>query len=798
VTITQPSALSASASAISVSCNGGANGSASVSVSGGTAPYTYTWNNGGSNSTITGVSAGNYSVTVTDANGCTATAATTVGQPANALSASASASAATCFGAVNGSVNLSVSGGTASYSYAWSNGATSEDLASVGAGTYSVTVTDANGCSANASAVVTQPAAISVSTSTSPATCGAANGSVDLSVSGGSSPYSYDWSNGATTEDLSGITSGTYSVTVTDASGCTASTSASVAQTSDLSATASSSAVSCNGASDGSVSVSLNGGTSPFSYLWSNGASSAVVNGLVAGTYSVTVTDSNGCTASASASVGQPSALSVSVSAVDASCENSDGSASASVSGGTTPYSYSWSNGSTNSSATGLAAGSYSLIVTDANGCTASGSATVSEDCSECIYSGINTNTFEVGLGIWVDGGSDCALISNSTYANSGSYSVQLRDNTSTSVVSTGNLDLTAYEELTVSLSFITSGLSNGEDFWLQVSNDGGVTYTTVKVWALNTDFVNNVRQNVNVVLAGPFSASTRLRFRADASTDSDVIYIDDVSVTGCKPPLNCTYQGIDSNNFDSGLGIWTDGGTDCARSSNGTYANSGSYSMQLRDNTSTSVMSTGNIDLSSYQEVTVSLSFITGGFSTNEDFWLQLSSNGGSTYTTVQAWAMNRDFINGQRENPVVVIPGPFSSTSRLRFRCDASTDADVVYIDDVVISGCQGASARLMNPTLEEEATAVERTNSISAVSLYPNPTNDVLNIDLEMGQSANVEMVITDLTGKLVHRRSSKVEEGLNKFNVSVYDLPAGIYLMTVVADEDMTTKRFVIQR
>gem|GEM_PF-1972442 len=798
VTITQPSVLSASASANAVSCFDGANGSASVSVSGGTSPYSYSWSNGGTGSSISGLSAGNYSVTVTDANGCTASASATVGQPAAALSASASATNATCNGSATGAVDLTVSGGTPSYSYAWSNGASSQDLNAVSAGSYSVTVTDANGCTATASAVVAQPSAISLSTSTIAATCGAADGSVNLTVSGGNAPYTFAWSNGSSSEDITNVTSGSYSVTVTDASGCSSITSASVGQTSNLSASASSTSALCFGSADGSVSVSLTGGTAPFIYQWSNGGTTANVNGLSAGNYSVSVIDANGCSSSASTTVGQPSALSVSVTSVDATCETADGSATASVSGGTTPYAYSWSNGSSSATASGLAAGSYSVSVTDANGCSASGSATITEDCSSCVYSAINSNNFEVGLGIWVDGGTDCARSSNGSYANSGTYSVQLRDNTSTSVVSTGNLDLSAYNELTVSFSFMTNGLSNGEDFWLQVSSDGGVTYTTVRAWVMNTDFVNDQRQDVEVVLAGPFAANTRLRFRADASTDLDIIHIDDIVISGCKPPLNCTYQGVNINNFESSFGIWTDGGTDCARISNSSFANSGSYSIQLRDNTNTSVMSTSTMDLSPYQELTVSLSFITGGFSTNEDFWLQVSSDGGTTYTTVYAWAMNRDFINGTRENPVVVIPGPFSSNSRLRFRCDASTDADVVYIDDVVISGCQGASARLANPSTETEIIESEQSNSISAVSLYPNPTNDVLNISLEMGQSANVDMVITDLTGKLVYRRTNQAEEGVNKFSISVYDLPAGIYLMTFVADQDMTTKRFVIQR
>jgi subtilisin family serine protease len=797
VTISQPSVLVASGSSSNVSCFGASNGSASVSVSGGTSPYSYSWSNGGTGSSISGLTVGAYSVVVTDSKGCTANASATITQPP-VLTSSASATNASCFGAANGSVTLSVSGGTGAYSYSWSNGSTAQNLVAVVAGNYSVTVTDANGCTSASSATVGQPSAIVLSSSVVAATCGSAtNGSVDLSVSGGNPPYSYAWSNGSTTQDLSSVASGTYSVTVTDASGCSAGTYATIGENSTLASSASASAVSCNGGSNGFASVTVSGGTAPYSYNWSNGGTASSISGISAGNYSVTVTDASGCTSGSSTTVGQPSALSVNVTGSDASCGTTDGSASATAAGGTAPYSYSWSNGSTSASVAGLAAATYTVTVTDANGCVANGSVIIAEDCSACTYQAINSNNFEGGLGIWVDGGTDCSRISSAAYANSGTYSVQLRDNTSTSVTSTGNMDLTDYDEVTVSLSFMTNGLSSGEDFWLQLSSDGGITYTTVKAWVMSTDFVNNQRQNVQVVLAGTFTSNSRLRFRCDASDDIDVVHIDDVVVSGCRQPLNCTYQSVNTNNYESSLGVWTDGGTDCARISNATYASSGTFSVQLRDNTSTSVMSTGNLDLSPYQELTVSLSYVTAGFSSGEDFWLQVSNDGGTTYATVKAWVMNTDFANGQRNNPVVVIQGPFASNSRIRFRCDASTDADVVYIDDVTITGCQGAAARLINP--ENEGIVSESDGAIvSGLNIFPNPTSNELNVQYELSERANLELRVMDMTGKLVYQVNSSNDEGMNITLLSTNELASGMYFITLIANEQVVTKRFAVQR
>ena len=153
----------------------------------------------------------------------------------------------------------------------------------------------------------------------------------------------------------------------------------------------------------------------------------------------------------------------------------------------------------------------------------------------------------------------------------------------------------------------------------------------------------------------------------------------------------DCIPEVIDTEDFETGWGIWNDGGADAIRTSNASFANSGTYSIQLQDNSSSSVMSTNNLDLSAYSEVTISFSYIANSFdSSTEDFWLQVSSNGGTSYTTVEEWNLGDEFQNNQRENDNVVLAGPFTSNTRFRFRCDATANGDQVYIDDVVITAC------------------------------------------------------------------------------------------------------------
>ncbi len=283
-----------------------------------------------------------------------------------------------CFSGSNGSINLTVSGGAAPYTYLWSNGSTSEDLSGIPAGTYSVTIRDHNGQNKLASYTIGQPLTAvtsSVSNSGMLACNGNTNGSIDLTVSGGTAPYSYSWSNGASTQDLSGLGAGTYSVLITDSKGCSTTNSSTISQPAALSAQATSTAVLCNAGSTGSINLTVIGGTSPYTFGWSNSATSEDLTGLSTGNYSVLVTDSKGCSTNASAFVAEPSALTLTASTLPSTYCQCNGFASASASGGVIPYSYSWSNGTVGAASTidGLCGGdAVSVTVTDYNGCSAS------------------------------------------------------------------------------------------------------------------------------------------------------------------------------------------------------------------------------------------------------------------------------------------------------------------------------------------------------------------------------------------------------------------------------------------
>ena len=367
-----------------VSCTNACDGYA---LGNGTSPYakTYSWDNGLTQDTIFNLCPGDYTVTMEDAIGCSRTTTVTITEPAP-LSVGISTANSNCSGAgCNGTATASPSAGTAPYSYAWSNGQTSATATGLCAGTYTVTVTDANGCTKTTSATIINPVAPTVSlASSSMVSCaGGSNGSATISVTGGNAPYGYAWTpNVSTTASASNLAAGTYTVRVTDANNCEAYVSIDITEPSALQTTVSSSDVRCAGSATGQASVQVNGGAGGFSFAWSpGGAINDTLYNASAGSYTVTITDANGCTRSATTIVGSPSPIGLSFNATPASCNGgSDGQIILTASGGTGTLHYSWA-GSTDTGFVrqSLAAGVYACTITDDNGCTQTGSVQVTE-----------------------------------------------------------------------------------------------------------------------------------------------------------------------------------------------------------------------------------------------------------------------------------------------------------------------------------------------------------------------------------------------------------------------------------
>ncbi len=371
-----------------VTVYGGTNGTASVTVSNAAGPYGYVWSHGftqpnsnSATSMATGLSTGSYSVTVSAANGCTATASITVGSVCTGFSVSTSVANQPCSNMSNGSIASQIQSGTSPFTYLWNNGQTSASATNLAAGSFTVTATDANGCPATSSISLTALPAISLTvTPTHQTMAGVNDGTLTANASGGGGNFTYLWSNGSSANPINGLAPGTYTVTTTDANGCTAAASATVNSVNcgSFAATLNLTHLVCFGANNGAATAVPTGGTPTLTYNWSNGATTASVQNLPAGPISVSITDGLGCLVELSGTVTQPTQLVTNaISTNETMPSANDGTATVSPSGGTAPYTVLWSTGSTALTINNLAPNNYSVTVTDKNGCTAASQVTV-------------------------------------------------------------------------------------------------------------------------------------------------------------------------------------------------------------------------------------------------------------------------------------------------------------------------------------------------------------------------------------------------------------------------------------
>jgi len=504
-------------------------GSVTLSVSGTTGTPTYLWSNGAMTQNLSNVAAGNYSVTVTSGNGCTATASATVpGTNAPTVNI-ANTTPANC-NQSTGSVTLSVSGTTGTPTYLWSNGAMTQNLGNVAAGSYSVTVTSGNGCTATTSATVpgTNAPTVSIANTTS-ANCNQPTGSVTLSVSGATGTPTYLWSNGAMTQNLSNLAAGNYSVTVTSGNGCTATTSASVPGTnSPTVGIANTTPANCNQAT-GSVTINVSGTTGTPTYNWSNGAMTQNLSNVAAGSYSVTVTSGNGCTATASATVSGTTPPTVSIAGVlPVVCSQPNGAINISVTGAVGTPSYLWSNGATSPNLAGVPIGSYTVTVTSGNGCTAMTSAQVmgttaaSVTVLQVTQPGCNQSNGIVVLSVtnaigtpafaWSNG----AVTQNLFNIPAGLYTVTVTNGNG--CTSTASADLSIAGVPAVAVSSVTPascGLSNGS-VGISVS---GVSGTMQYLWSNGAN-----TQNLSNVPAGSYTVTVTNPLNGCGATTSALV----------------------------------------------------------------------------------------------------------------------------------------------------------------------------------------------------------------------------------------------------------------------------------
>lgn len=392
-TITEPSKLTTSYTYADISCYGGNDGNIDVTVSGATPAYTYTWKNGlgnvvSSDQDITNMTASIYTVTITDKNGCEKIITQELKQPLSPIAVSESVKDVKCHGNNTGEIDLTVTGGTSPYNYNWLTGQTTNHITGLTAMTYNYIVTDAKSCTYSNAIQVKQPAqALKVVSSKSDVICfGESNGKINLTVTGGTTPYAYKWNNSLfslsdVSKDLIGYPAESYSYVVKDGNDCIQTGTLTVNEPTKLTSSISSVNILCKGGNNGSVNLTVNGGSTPYQYNWNNFEVTEDLSTLIAGYYEVEVIDNHNCVTTNKITLTEPKdTLSYIFEKRDVLCNDGhDGTISIDVSGGTFPYFYNWSNGDELAKTKELTAGNYTFVVTDNNGCLLSDSIIINQ-----------------------------------------------------------------------------------------------------------------------------------------------------------------------------------------------------------------------------------------------------------------------------------------------------------------------------------------------------------------------------------------------------------------------------------
>lgn len=741
------------------------NGSASLSISGGIGAYNVQWSNGANISNLSGLAPGTYSYTVTSGPGCSASGSVTVGT-SGSLNGSATSVSTTC-GDCNGTAAVNLTSGVAPISYLWTNGNNSANIRSLCAGSYSVAVSDAAGCSGSFSTQVGSSDPLSMSGSSTATTCGDCNGTASVSINTGVAPVSVVWSNGATGATISGLCAGTYTAIGTDAFGCTDTVTVQVAGSFTPTIATTVTPTSCN-VCNGGISVRLTNATPAVSYLWSNGATSGSLSGLCPGTYSVTVTDGNGCVLIDTATVDPSVAPIASTLATPTSCGLCNGAVDLSVSSGTPPFTYGWTGGASSEDISDLCSGSYSVSVIDANGCTASSTASV----------GASTGIKVMGDATDVScyGSCDGSAWVSFPRTKAGNYSISWDNGGSTDTITglckgeytaivtdpegcsdTIVLMVDAPEPLTLGYlatpSVCGASCSGSVDL---IVRGGTPPYSFAWSDGSTTEDLSGVcggTYEVTVTDGNGCSMTTCVTV-PNGELEIDLTVEDPTCAGKCNGSIRVDFPPTSSPPFTIN---WSNGRS--GRVNGGLCG--GTYTVTVSDGSGCTKIDTITLNT----PAPLSLSFAVNPPSSRNacDGDIDLTVSGG---TPAFSYHWNHNILTE-----------------------DLSNVCDGVY--NVQVTDANGCKEHGQVKIKKGSYTTQSRYAEDLEVVLFPNPTEDRVNLNFNFtGESQMGSTTVADLTGRSIIVEGQEIQNGDNSIQIELGELPSGTYLISLELDLDGT--------
>lgn len=852
----------------STSCPDGMDGSITLDVWGGSGNYTYNWSTGATTQNITNISAGTYSVTVTDSNACTSTSEVTVDSPAPITLNVQGIGNVTCNGASDGSIFADAFGGNPGYTYIWSNGATGSFIDSLVAGTYFATITDAVGCTEVGSVTVNEPELLETFTFGSSVCNGSNDGTANVVVSGGTQPFSYSWSNGATTPEIENLVPGTYYVSVSDVNQCMAVDSITINLNANiLTSNPSSTMVSCPSGNDGTATITPSGGNAPYSYLWSTGSTDSIIMDLAAGSYTVTVVDLFNCSFVENYTITAPSPIEGNANVVDASCGLLNGIIYLNPTGGTSPFTYEWFDGSTADSLANLEPGAYAVNITDANNCIQQFSVEVGmgNNPPNAITQDISINLNDQGAAtidvVQINNGSndDCGI--DSMYIDLMTFSCDdLGENTVTLTV-IDEMDATSTATATVTIFDDMAPTAISQNITLSLDTNGAASLTVDQidngsfdncgidsmsinitqfdcsnigdniVWLTVTDASGNVDSSQAIVSIiddlAPTASAQDLTIYLDenGNVQIDLNQIDNGSMDNCS----IDSMGIDIVDFDcSNLGentvvltvidpagnIQTDTAiVTVADTIAATFACPNDLIISSCDSLVVLDYDLGDVIDNCSMGSPILISGIPSGgelsTGTVTNVFEYIDPAGNVTTCSFDITLTTNAMIEIQLDTFIQATPGNSDGSIEITitsgngpFTFEWISDGNIVSTDEdptglpagnyeVIVTDANGCLSTLQ----VEISTGIQSPELVAKVNLFPNPTNDLLLVKMDLPIKTGDKIELLSMDGKILLENNLSAGDELVEINVS--NFTAGIYIMQLTMNQGVVSKRVVVK-